>query len=366
MKYEQRSAEIFKDETVHIGVDVHSKSYVLRPLLGGKVLGRSVRMPAEPAVLLNWAERNYPGAELVFAYEAGFSGLSLSRYIQQAGHQCHVLHAADIPGGDKDRVYKNDKRDSRKIAYALVSPYTTYNYQISQAHEVLRQNVRGAIRLNRDLSRLQHRIRHYVYYLGLEMPQTPKGQDSWSKASRQDLSEQARSGGHLMLEMWIKQLEYSMEVKKSMWKAIDQMMKDSVLGKVYQLIQTAKGIGPTLAAVVVSEIVDMNRFRSANHLRSYAGLIPRENSSGDNIRKDRISRRGNPLLRWALIQLAWRMIDNDTEMALRFAKWKNSCSHEHKAIVKVANLILGRIRAMWLKQQPYSPPQAQNQTQPQN
>lgn len=161
-------------------------------------------------------------------------------------------------------------------------------------------------------------------------------------------------------------LAYLLEAKKNTWKAIDQIMKDSVLGKTYQLIQTVKGIGPTLAAVVVNEIVDMNRFGSANQLRSYAGLIPRENSSGDNIRKDRISRRGNSILRWALIQMAWRMIDNDTEIALRFAKWKNSCSHEHNAIIKVANLILGRIRAMWLKQQPYGSPQHQNQTPPQN
>lgn len=356
MKAEQRSREFFKGKTVHIGIDVHAKSYQVRPLYEGKHLGRSVRLSASAKVLLNWAERQYPGATLVFGYEAGFSGLSLSRRLIQAGHQCHVLNAADIPSTEKDRVYKNDQRDSKKIAYALVSPYTDYVHQISPQHEVLRQNVRGGLRLNQDVSRLKSRIKQHLYYLGLSLPCTPKGAPSWSKASRAQLRQQAEAGTHLALGLWLDQLEGLLSTKGSMWQRIDQLLLDSCLCQPYELLQTASGIGPVLGATLVSEIYEMRRFESMDQLRSYVGLTPKEASSGQTIRHGRMSKRGNKYLRWAILQAARRSIDRDTELAMRYAQWRRSCGHEHKAIVKVANLLLGRLRAMWLTGQPYRRP----------
>ena len=48
----------------------------------------------------------------------------------------------------------------------------------------------------------------------------------------------------------------------------------------------------------------MRRFPTPGHLASYAGLVPRVDASAGRYRYGRITRRGSPWLRWALIEAA--------------------------------------------------------------
>ncbi len=41
-----------------------------------------------------------------------------------------------------------------------------------------------------------------------------------------------------------------------------------------QLLSTIPGVGPILSATILAEIGDINRFHSAGHSPSYAGLCP--------------------------------------------------------------------------------------------
>ena len=62
------------------------------------------------------------------------------------------------------------------------------------------------------------------------------------------------------------------------------------------------GIGPVLAAVIVAEIGDVSRFRTAAQLCSWAGLTPRHRESDTKITRGHITKQGSRLLRWALIE----------------------------------------------------------------
>jgi transposase len=70
----------------------------------------------------------------------------------------------------------------------------------------------------------------------------------------------------------------------------------------YQAIQAINGIGPTIAAVLVAEIGDVARFRSAQALCSLAGLTPRHRESEITVRRGRITKHGSRLVRWAVIE----------------------------------------------------------------
>jgi hypothetical protein len=70
----------------------------------------------------------------------------------------------------------------------------------------------------------------------------------------------------------------------------------------YQIIQQLPGIGPVLAAVIVAEIGDATRFRSAAQLCSWAGLTPRHRESDTKVTRGHITKQGSRLLRWALIE----------------------------------------------------------------
>ena len=66
-------------------------------------------------------------------------------------------------------------------------------------------------------------------------------------------------------------------------------------------LQSIPGVGPITSTALVAFVGDVQRFRSGRHLASYLGLTPRENSSGRVRRLGRISKRGNPYLRYLLI-----------------------------------------------------------------
>ena len=60
-----------------------------------------------------------------------------------------------------------------------------------------------------------------------------------------------------------------------------------------QALQALRGVGMITAVTIVAEVGSFARFRSPQHLMAYAGLIPREHSSGETVRRGHITRMGN-------------------------------------------------------------------------
>src|SRR5918995_31910 len=74
----------------------------------------------------------------------------------------------------------------------------------------------------------------------------------------------------------------------------------------YQAIQAIDGVGRTIAAVLVAEIGDVDRFRSAEALCSWAGLTPKHPESDTKTTRGPITKQGSRLVRWALIEAVSR------------------------------------------------------------
>jgi transposase len=70
----------------------------------------------------------------------------------------------------------------------------------------------------------------------------------------------------------------------------------------YRAIQAINGIGPTMAAILVAEIGDVSRFRSAAALCSWAGLTPKHKESDTTVRRGGVTKQGSRLVRWAVIE----------------------------------------------------------------
>jgi transposase len=74
----------------------------------------------------------------------------------------------------------------------------------------------------------------------------------------------------------------------------------------YRAIQAIDGVGRTIAAVLVAEIGDVDRFGSAEALCSWAGLTPKHRESDTNTTRGPITKQGSRLVRWALIEAVSR------------------------------------------------------------
>jgi transposase len=84
--------------------------------------------------------------------------------------------------------------------------------------------------------------------------------------------------------------------------ALEDMLEKSAA---YDQILSLPGMGPILAAVVVSEIDDIARFPSAQKLCGYAGLCPTTSSSGGKTHQGRLMRHCNKWLRWGFVEATW-------------------------------------------------------------
>ena len=105
-------------------------------------------------------------------------------------------------------------------------------------------------------------------------------------------------------------------------------------------LSTIPGVSNLSGQVIISEIgTDMSRFPTAAHLRSWAGLCPRNDESANKRRSTRL-RRGAPWLKAMLVQCAWAAIRSKKGyLHGQFLRLRARCGAK-KAICAVAASIL--------------------------
>lgn len=111
-------------------------------------------------------------------------------------------------------------------------------------------------------------------------------------------------------------------------------------------LQQLMGIGPVLALTIRAEIGDIRRFATAPQLASYAGLVPRVDASASRVRYGRITKRGSPWLRWALVEAAI----HGTKRTDRIGRWGRGLAVRKgalKARVALARVLCEEIHRLW-------------------
>jgi transposase len=78
--------------------------------------------------------------------------------------------------------------------------------------------------------------------------------------------------------------------------------------EISQRLATIPGVGPVIALTLAIEI-DPATFESGRHLAAWAGLTPKERSTGGNQRMGGISRAGNERLRALLVSGATSVVN---------------------------------------------------------
>jgi transposase len=136
-----------------------------------------------------------------------------------------------------------------------------------------------------------------------------QGKDLFGVKGRRWLSEQEVSPTKREVINWhLGRLDDLKTTIASVDKGIKQ--RSSSLPEV-ELLQTIPGIGITTAFLLVSEIGTVKRFPNAKKFTSYFGMVPRLSQSGNHAYYGRITKLGNPYIRWALVQTAHRVVRID-------------------------------------------------------
>lgn len=334
----------YTGKIVYMGIDVHKKTYCCVSMCEGEIVKRDT-IPANPESMHNYMCKFFLGAQINSAYEAGFSGFHLHRYLTEKGINNIVVHPASIEISSRDRV-KTDKRDAKKIAVQLASGRLEGIFVPSEEREA-----------KRNVSRLRTNFWQYRTRVGVQLKSLLFTQGLIDANDQTRICQKwiTQKLSKIEKEKYPEDFYYSVKKYAQEWKELTEKMKEieqqlkrqaKSEKEIHKIYESVPGIGLIHARELANELGDMKQFRNEKKLFSYTGLTPSEHSSGEHVRQGHISRQGRSILRKILVEASWVAITKDPSLREVY----NRLSHRggKRAIVGVARRLIGRIRSCLL------------------
>lgn len=344
----------FIGQNIYVGIDVHLKSWIITVMLEHSDF-KTLSINPEAKALKLYLNKHFPEGSYYSAYEAGFTGFSTHRDLEDEGIQNLVVNPADIPTTDKERKQKEDKRDSRKIARSLRAGDLQSIYIPKIETMELRALVRYRKTLVKEISRNKNRIKSFLYCHGIYIPPTISvASKHWSGKFTQWLESLTfrTEFGKQVLEQHLNITTFLRKSLLEVNKELRKIKKAGPYSKSINFLCSIPGIGLITAATLLSEIEDFKRFKNLARFCSFVGLIPTTNSSGEKDITGRITQRSNKPIRAVIIEAAWIATRNDPVLA---KKYNELCCRmkPNEAIVRVAKKLLSRIRSVMINEKQY-------------
>lgn len=344
----------FNGQHIYVGFDVHLKSWKVTVMTEELTL-KTFSQDPRPELLHQYLVRNFPGAVYHTAYEAGFCGYWIHNKLTALGIDSIVVNPADVPTTDKEKVNKDDKRDSKKIARSLRSGLLKGIHVMPLKTIEDRCLLRTRETMVRDLSRVKNRIKSFLYFHGIEFPERYKNKSThWSKRFLSWLKniDLVEYGAKKSLSLLIEEVEHIRLSILGATKAIRELSLTEDYSSRIRLLRSISGIGILSGMIFLTEVETINRFSNFDKLCSFIGLIPSTRASGEKEVTGELTRRGNNYLKSTLVECAW--------VAVRWDRALNKSYHDYckrmepnKAIIRIARKLLNRIRFVLKNNQPY-------------
>jgi len=347
----------FKGQNIYIGIDVHLKSWSVAVLSEHSVLKKFSQNP-EPDALHKFLVSNYPGASYHSVYEAGFCGFWIHAKLVRLGINNMVVNPADVPTMLKEKLRKTDAVDCNKLARGLRSGDLKGIYVPDAETLEIRSLIRLRNSIVKDSTREKNRIKSLLRFHGIEIPAefTRHSIGCWSKRFLQWLREVELTTeyGRQALDLHIEQLVNLRGMLLQEARIIRKLSRSESFAEPLRLIMSVPGIGITTGISFLTEIDNTDRFKSADQLASYIGLVPMCHCSGEKDATGEITIRKHAMLRCNIIEAAWIAIRKDPAMTMAYEGYRKRMKAS-KAIVKIARKLVNRIFYVLKRKQEYVP-----------
>lgn len=156
----------------------------------------------------------------------------------------------------------------------------------------------------KDLLAARHRLSKFLLRHGLYAPEKVK---PWGAAHRRWLDGLHFENKALQVtfQEYLHAIDEITERVKRLEAEIHEQASNSVHAPVIQALETLRGVAEVTAVTLVAEIGEFSRFSNPRQLMAFAGVTPREHSSGGTTRKGGITKAGNAHVRRVLLEAAW-------------------------------------------------------------
>lgn len=350
---EQYTKLDFSKQDIFIALDVHNKSWTIS-IYTKDFEHKTFTQNPDPEILANYLRRNFPGANYRCTYEAGYCGFWIHDDLEELGIDCIVANPADVPTKDKERKRKTNRVDSRKLAKALRSGDLDPIYVPRRTALEDRSLIRARRNAVKQQTRYKNQIKAMLAFYGISIPERFDN-GYWSGHFIQWLEKitMEKSTGKDTLQFHIDELKHYRKRIAYLNHKIRQLARTDLYQHRVQYLTSISGIGVITAMILLTELVNINRFKSLDHLASYIGLVPGEHSSGDDDNKTGITPRCHHYLRSIIIECAWVAVRKDPALMMCYKQLtRRMCGQ--KAIIRIARKLLNRIRYVLKNNQYYA------------
>ena len=236
-------------------------------------------------------------------YEAGPTGYGLARRARAEGIELVVCAPGRADRAPTERV-KTDKRDAIRLARRLAAGELTIVTVPSIEHEQLRDLVRCREDIRGDLMRARHRLgkfllRREIYYEGPATAWTVKHR-AWLAGLRfVDRPSQLTMADYLHAHDVLLARRDRIEAE------LEQLATSSPWTETISRLRCLRGIDTLSALGLCAEIGAFDRFEHPDSLSAYLGIVPSENTTGQQRRLGAITKAGSTHARRLLIEASY-------------------------------------------------------------
>lgn len=276
-----------------------------------------------------------PGA--IVGIEATFPSHWFERLQAECGHQLWVGDSAKIRASEVRRQ-KTDTRDAEHILDLLLAGRFPRIWVPSIEERDLRQLLVHRMKMVRTRTA----VKNQLHYLAMSQGVCRK-RKLWSARGRTELESLPllpwASRRRQELLGWLDQLDRVVE-------ELDRAVEEAGRGRAeVARLRTHPGVGPVTSLAFVLTIGPVSRFPNSRKLVSYLGLNPSEHSSGGRQRLGAISKQGNRMLRWLLVEAAQTAVRGDAELHRTYQRLK---FRRPSGVAKVAIARRLAVRLYWM------------------
>ena len=239
---------------------------------------------------------------IVCGYEAGCLGYSLYHELKEKGIECVILAPTTMKTEKGGRKLKNDYRDAKMIAECLAYG----GYSAVHVPTELDNSVKEFIRMRDDIKENLKSIKQQIIAFLTRNGKQFEGKTFWTRKHIDWINTVSFSEPLLQDTLKEYMIEYNHLCNRveTLDRQIEEIsIKEEYVEKVQQL-QCLIGIKVHTALSLIVETSDFNRFKKGNMYSAYLGLIPGEDSSGNDKNRLGITKAGNSHLRKLLVEAA--------------------------------------------------------------
>lgn len=244
---------------------------------------------------------------------------------------------------------KTDQLDARNLARMAATGWYTKVHRKSAEARLLRSHLKARKGLVDTIGQQNSRIRGLLRAHGIRVGQVADGRFEQRVVDCiQRRCPELMTAIRPLLDSW-------RCVRRSLAQLTRHLRQRVRRDPVCRLLMTAPGVGPLVSSAYLATIDDPRRFAGGDQVGAYVGLVPSVHQSGETEYRGPITKEGDALLRWLLVEAAHVLMTRcrgDSALK-RWGKRIERRKGAAKAKVAVARKLAMILHRMWLTNTPF-------------